>query len=64
MRFITILNIKIYGNIMELKNIIEIAEDKIFADLCVRYYLETDETKKLEIFNQIQEMYKKLNNKQ
>jgi hypothetical protein len=53
-----------YGNIMELKNIIEIAEDKIFADLCVRYYLETDETKKLEIFNQIQEMFKKLNNKQ
>jgi hypothetical protein len=48
---------------MDVNTIIEIAEDKIFADLCVKYYYETDEIKKKIIFDEIQEMYKKINNK-
>jgi hypothetical protein len=48
---------------MDTKNIIEIAEDRIFSELCVKYYYETDEEKKKEIYDQIQLMYKKLNNK-
>lgn len=48
---------------MEEKNIIEIAEDRIFSELCVKYYYEIDETKKKELLEQIQLMYKKLNNK-
>ncbi len=48
---------------MDIKNIIEIAEDKIIADLCVKYYYETDEVKKKEIYDEIQLMYKKINGK-
>jgi hypothetical protein len=48
---------------MRLETIIEIAEDKIIADLCVKYYYETDPIKKQEIFNEIQEWYKKINKK-
>lgn len=48
---------------MRLETILEIAEDKIIADLCVKYYYEIDENKKKIIFDEIQEMYKKINNK-
>jgi hypothetical protein len=48
---------------LRLQTIIEIAEDKIVADLCVKYYYETDEVKKQQIFNEIQEWYKKINQK-
>jgi hypothetical protein len=48
---------------MKEKNIIEIAEDAIIADLCVKYYYETDEIKKKELFEQIQEFVKKINKK-
>lgn len=48
---------------MRLETIIEIAEDKIIADLCVKYYYETDEERKKQLFDEIQEWYKKINNK-
>jgi hypothetical protein len=48
---------------MKLQTILEIAEDKIIADLCVKYYYETDEVKKNIIFEEIQEWYKKINKK-
>lgn len=48
---------------MRLETIIEIAEDKIIADLCVKYYYETDEEKRKLIYDEIQQMYKKINNK-
>lgn len=49
---------------MNIKNIIEIAEDRIFADLCLKWYLEKDENIKEEIYKQIIELYKKINNKE
>jgi len=48
---------------MKIKTIIEIAENRKISDLCLEYYNETDENKKEEIFNKIQELYKKINNK-
>ena len=48
---------------MKKSNIIEIAEDRMISDLCLEYYNETDENKKEEIFNKIQDLYKKINNK-
>lgn len=42
--------------------IIEIAEDRLMADLCVKWYLEEDEEKKKEIYeNEIIPLYKKIN---
>lgn len=49
---------------MRIETIIEVAEDKIMADLCIKYYYEVDEEKKKIIFNEIQEWYKKINNKE
>jgi hypothetical protein len=49
---------------LRLQTIIEIAEDKILADLCISYYHETDPIKKQEIFDEIQKWYKKINNKE
>lgn len=49
---------------MNIKNIIEIAEDRIFSDLCLKWYLEKDENIKEEIYKQIIELYKKINNKE
>jgi hypothetical protein len=48
---------------MREQTILEIAEDAIIADLCVKYYYETDEEKKKLIFEEIQEWYKKINKK-
>lgn len=48
---------------MKEKTILEVAEDAIVADLCVKYYYETDEERKKKIFDEIQEWYKKINNK-
>jgi len=48
---------------MREQTIIEIAEDAIIADLCVKYYYETDPIKKQQLFNEIQEWYKKINKK-
>lgn len=49
--------------LLPLETIIEIAEDKIVADLCVKYYYETDEDKKKLIFDEIQQWYIKINSK-
>jgi hypothetical protein len=49
--------------LLSLETIIEIAEDKILADLCIKYFYETDEDKKKLIYDEIQEMYKKINDK-
>lgn len=46
---------------MDIKTIIEIAEDRLMSDLCIKWLLEPDETKKKEIYNQIIELYKKIN---
>jgi hypothetical protein len=48
---------------MKVETIIEIAEDRIVGELCVKYYYETDPIKKQELFDQIQEWYKKINQK-
>jgi hypothetical protein len=48
---------------MRVETIIEIAEDRIVGELCVKYYYETDPIKKQELFDQIQEWYKKINQK-
>lgn len=57
---------------MDNKRIIEIAEDRIMSDLCVKwhfldhvesYRILTDEEaeEKFKLYNEIQEFYKKLN---
>lgn len=48
---------------MEINNIIEIAEDRIISDLCLQWYNETNETIKQELYNKIQELYIKINEK-
>jgi hypothetical protein len=48
---------------MRVETIIQIAEDAIIADLCVKYYYETDEVKKQQLYEEIQQWYKKINNK-
>ena len=48
---------------MREETIIQIAEDRIVGDLCVKYYYETDPVKKQELFDEIQAWYKKINNK-
>ena len=47
---------------MKIDNIIEIAEDRMMSDLCLKWYNETDEIKKKEILDKIDELYKKINN--
>ena len=42
---------------------IEIAMDRLMSDLCFKYYLETDEKVKQQIYeNEIIPLYKKINN--
>ena len=51
---------------MDIQTIIEIAEDKIIADLCVRYYYAVEDGDKVKaqlIYEEIQKWYKKINNK-
>lgn len=51
---------------MDVKTILEIAEDKIIADLCVAYYYAVengDELKAQLIHEEIQKWYIKVNNK-
>lgn len=48
---------------MKISNIIEIAEDRMISDLCFQWFNETDEKKKQEVFDKIQDLYKKINNK-
>ena len=47
---------------MKIDLIIEIAEDKMMSELCLKWYLEEDEEKKKEIYdNEIIPLYKKIN---
>ena len=46
---------------MKINNIVEVAEDALMSNLCLEWYNETDENKKQEIFDKIQELYKKIN---
>jgi hypothetical protein len=45
------------------KTIIEIAEDRIVAKICEKYYYETDPVIKQQLFDEIQRWYEKINNK-
>jgi hypothetical protein len=47
---------------MEVQNIIEIAEDRMMSELCLKWYLEPDEQNKQDIYdNEILPLYKKIN---
>ena len=47
---------------MNIELVIEIAMDRLMSDLCLKYYLETDEKVKQEIYeNEIIPLYKKIN---
>jgi len=47
---------------MNVELVIEIALDRLMSDLCLKYYLETDEKVKQEIYeNEIIPLYKKIN---
>jgi hypothetical protein len=47
---------------MEQDLIIDIALDRLMSDLCIKWYLEQDEEKKNEIYNnEILPLYKKIN---
>ena len=54
---------------MKLQNIIEIAEDRLMSDLCLKWYLldiketplEADEKEKQEIYQKIIQLYNKIN---
>jgi hypothetical protein len=47
---------------MNVELVIEIAMDRLMSDLCLKYYLETDEKVKQEIYeNEIIPLYKKIN---
>jgi hypothetical protein len=42
--------------------IIEIAEDRMMSELCLKWYLEEDEEKKKQIYDEeIMPLYKKIN---
>ena len=43
---------------MKIQTIMEIAEDAIMAELCVKYYNEKDEEKRKLIYNEILEFHK------
>jgi hypothetical protein len=47
---------------MNVELVIDIAMDRLMSDLCLKYYLETDEKVKQEIYeNEIIPLYKKIN---
>ena len=56
---------------MKIETIIEIAEDRLISDLCLKWYLldcketplETDEELKKQIYDEIIKLYNKINNK-
>jgi len=50
-------------SIMKLRTIIEIAEDRLLSDLCLKWYLEIDDEIKKQIYDEIMILYKKINNK-
>lgn len=47
---------------MRIQNIIEIAEDRLMSELCLKWFLEEDEAKKKAIYdNEIMPLYRKIN---
>ena len=47
---------------MDISLVIDIAMDRLMSDLCLKYYLETDDLKKKLIYeNEIIPLYKKIN---
>lgn len=54
---------------MRIQNIKEIAEDRLMSDLCLKWYLldikethlESDEKEKQEVYEQIIQLYNKIN---
>ncbi len=47
---------------MKVQTIIEIAEDRLMSELCLKWYLETDEEKKKVIYDdEIMPLYKQIN---
>jgi hypothetical protein len=56
---------------MKIETIVEIAEDRLFSDLCLKWYLldckeiplESDEEIKKQIYDEIIKLYNKINNK-
>lgn len=48
---------------MDIKTIIEIAEDRMMSDLCYKWYTETNEINKSLIYDEIIRLYNKINNK-
>ena len=47
---------------MKIQNIIEIAEDRMMSELCLKWFLETDDEKKKQIYDEeIMPLYKKIN---
>jgi hypothetical protein len=49
-------------SIMKIRTIIEIAEDRMMSDLCLKWYLETDDEIKNKIYHEeILPLYNKIN---
>lgn len=48
---------------MKIETIVEIAEDRLMSDLCIKWYLETDDEIKKQIYDEIIKLYKNINNK-
>jgi hypothetical protein len=47
---------------MNVELVIEIAMDRLMSELCLKYYLETDDNVKQKIYNdEIIPLYKKIN---
>ena len=46
---------------MDIELVIDIAMDRLMSDLCIKYYLETDEQNKKQIYdNEIMPLYNKI----
>jgi hypothetical protein len=47
---------------MKIKTVIEIAEERLMSDLCLKWFLEPDEEKKKQIYDEeILPLYNKIN---
>ena len=47
---------------MDIELITDIAIDRLMSDICLKWYLESDEEKKKQIFdNEIMPLYKQIN---
>lgn len=47
---------------MKIQTVVEIAQDRLMSDLCLKYYLEPNEEIKKQIYdNEIVPLYEKIN---